>query len=107
MATYDAEPDVDRRLPLETELVAILARRVDAARDVILIDDARVYQPGAYGLGDLPPDFPGLKGMRNRSLAFVRELLGPTHGIVVDHADTGYVMCCPRMTYELVNGVAA
>jgi hypothetical protein len=95
-ATYDAEKDAGRRLPLEAEIEAIARARLrSGARDVLLIDDARIYQPGPYAGGDLPADWPPLAGIK-RSLDFVRDLYRRTHGIVVDYADQGYVMVVPK-----------
>lgn len=93
---YHEEENVERRLPLERE-VRLIAEARKGVRDVILIDDARIYQPGPYGLGDLPEDWPPLRGVK-RSLDFVREAFGATHGIVVDYADTGYVIVTPKLT---------
>ena len=93
-ADYAAEADLVRRLPLEAEVAAIAAARPGAG-DVLLIDDARIYQPGPYGDGNLADDWPPLAGC-TRSLEFVRKAYGGTHGIVVDYAHQGYVMVCPR-----------
>jgi len=93
-ADYAAEPDLERRLPLEREVALIAAAR-PAARDLVLIDDARIYQPGPYGAGDLPADWPPLAGCV-RSLDFVRAAFGATHGVVVDYSDQGYVMVVPK-----------
>ena len=93
-AEYDAEPDAKKRLPLEDEIAAIRKARGNTG-DVLLIDDARIYQPGPYGAGDLPADWPPLQGVE-RSLDFVRKAYGATHGVVVDFADQGYVMVVPR-----------
>jgi len=93
-ADYSAERCVETRLPLERELQAIAER--GAVHDVILIDDARIYQPGPYDAGNLPDDWPPLQGV-TRSLDFVRALFGATHNVVVDYADQGYVMVCPRV----------
>lgn len=92
---YDSEQSLGKRLPLAEEVELIAAAR-QGIRDVILIDDARIYQPGAYGAGDLPEDWPPLRGVK-RSLDFVRESFGKTHGVVVDYADQGYVMVTPKM----------
>ena len=93
-ADYAAEADVQRRLPLEAEVAAIAAARPGAG-DVLLLDDARIYQPGPYPAGNLPDDWPPLAGC-TRSLEFVRKAYGATHGVVVDYADQGYVMVVPR-----------
>lgn len=93
-ADYAAEPDPARRLPLQAEVEAIAALR-PGARDVLLIDDARIYQPGPYSGGELPADWPPLAGV-DRSLDFVRKAYGATHGVVVDYSDQGYVMVVPK-----------
>jgi len=93
-ADYAAEEDAHKRLPLVDEVELIANVRV-GIRDILLIDDARIYQPGPYGDGDLPADWPPLKGV-DRSLDFVRQAFSATHGVVVDYADQGYVMVVPR-----------
>jgi hypothetical protein len=93
-AEYTAEADAAKRLPLADEIAAIRAARA-GIRDVLLLDDARIYQPGPYACGDLPPDWPPLEGVE-RSLDFVRKAYGATHGVVVDFSDQGYVMVVPR-----------
>ncbi len=93
-ADYESEPDVRRRLPLEEE-VAVIARMRRGQRDVLLIDDARIYQPGPYGAGDLPPNWAPLRNVE-RSLNFIRQAFGKTHGVVVDYRDQGYIMVFPH-----------
>lgn len=95
MADYETEADAAVRLPLMREIELIAAWRT-RKRDVILIDDARIYQPGPYAAGNLVDDWPPLRGVE-RSLEFVRRAFGDTHGIVVDHADQGYVMVFPKV----------
>jgi hypothetical protein len=97
-ADYNAEADVSVRLPLDEEVRMIRTARPDA-RDVLLIDDARIYKPGLYGGGDLPADWPPIQniGRGPSRLDFIRELYGDTHGMVVDHAATGIVMVFPRV----------
>jgi hypothetical protein len=95
MGEYDGDKDLGRRMPLREELLAIAKARPQA-RDVILIDDARLFRPGPYGAGDLPAEWPPLAGIE-RSLDFVRALYPESaYGMVVDYADQGYVMICPR-----------
>ena len=94
-ADYAAEPSVERRLPLGREVELIRQARPGAG-DVLLIDDARIYQPGPYGHGDLPSDWPPLQGVE-RSLRFLREAYDETHAMVIDYAQEGYLMVCPRM----------
>jgi hypothetical protein len=100
-ADYSAEKDAGVRLPLEDEIGMIRTARPDS-RDVLLIDDARIYQPGPYSAGDLPPDWPPVQniGRGPKRLDFVRELYGSTHGVVTDYADQGYVMVFPHIMYK-------
>lgn len=94
-ADYAAEKDVRRRLPLADEIALIRTLRPHA-RDVLLIDDARIYQPGPYSGGDLPSDWPPLKGIKRDGIGFIREAYKATHGVVVDYSDQGYVMVVPK-----------
>lgn len=91
---YVAEPDLKKRLPLEDE-IALIRRARHGIRDVILIDDARIYQSGPYSQGDLPEDWPPIRGFRREGIGFIRKAF-PDHGVVIDYADQGYVMCVPR-----------
>lgn len=49
---YDAEKDLDTRLPLEKELMLIKQLR-PGKRDVILIDDLRIYEKDKFEWGNL------------------------------------------------------
>lgn len=98
-ADYAAEPDLKRRLPLEAE-VNLIRKVRGGTRDLLLIDDARIYQPGPYGAGDLPADWPPLKGVE-RSIEFVRKAYGKTHGVVIDYSDQGYCMVVPKPALRL------
>lgn len=97
---YVSEPDAAKRLPLQDELQMIRAARPEA-RDVILIDDARIYVPGPYGDGDAPPEVieatAGLVDRGPQALDFVRDLYGKTHGFVIDFEHQGYGMLFPRL----------
>jgi hypothetical protein len=50
---YKSEADKDRRLPLERELEIIARHRPDC-RDVIVIDDLRIYEDGPFQNGNMP-----------------------------------------------------
>lgn len=97
-ADYNAEQDASVRLPLDDEIHMIHSARPNC-RDVMLIDDARIYVPGPYGGGDLPEDWPPLKGVNRgpHRLDFIRDLYGSTHGMIVDYAHQGTVMLFPRI----------
>jgi len=97
--TYTDEPDKGRRMPLEEEVRAIRAAR-PTAKDVLLIDDTRIYVPGPYEMGDAPDDLLlALDGIERgpHGLDFVRDLYGDTHGCIIDHRHHGYMMVFPRM----------
>lgn len=98
--TYTAEDDAAKRLPLQDELQAIRAAR-PTARDVILIDDCRIYVPGPYGDGDAPQEVleatAGVVERGPQALDFVRDLYGATHGFVIDFEHQGYGMLFPRL----------
>lgn len=51
-AAYDAEANLDLRLPLEREL-DIIAELRHGFRDAIIIDDLRIYEEGPFGAGNL------------------------------------------------------
>lgn len=101
-AAYDAERDAGRRLPLVDEVRAIRAAR-PAARDVLLIDDARLYLPSMeYGARDefsaaiADGTWPPIAGLA-RGIEWLREAYGATHGIVCDYAMQGVLMVFPRI----------
>ena len=89
-----AEPDVDRRLPLETELALIQELRPDA-RDVFLIDDARIYVEGPFTSGGLP-DWAQTLPPDRRNADFIHRILGPTHDVVIDYTHEGYFSAMPK-----------
>jgi hypothetical protein len=94
LAGYGAEPDENMRLPLPQELVTIAAKRPQA-RDVILIDDLRIWQDGPFGSGNLPPNVrPWCPKMRDSS--FFLRLMGAEYGVKFDFADEGYVTLTPK-----------
>jgi hypothetical protein len=90
-ADYAAVENVATRLPLEREIEAIAKRR---QRDVVIIDDARIYIDGPFDNGNLPPDWPPLRGV-TRSLDFIRKAFAGTHNVAIDYADEGYVLVSP------------
>lgn len=91
-AAFDAEKDIDLRLPLETELDILWEQR-EAFQDVVIIDDLRIYQRCPMQGGDL-----ALEGLGH--------LMGPgtewldrwsdTHNVEKLYSNTGYVLMTPR-----------
>ncbi|MBM3484459.1 MAG: class I SAM-dependent methyltransferase [Alphaproteobacteria bacterium] len=92
-AAYDAEPDVDIRLPLEREL-EIIARFRPGASDVFLIDDLRIYEEGPFENGNIP-DWAQTLPPTLRHLQFVERLFAATHSSRRDYADEGYLLLVP------------
>lgn len=93
-ASYDSERDEALRLPLERELRAIRELRPQA-RDVILIDDLRIYEDGPFASG-IMPDFAQTLVPERRHIRFVAELFGETHRIHRLYQEEGYVVLLPR-----------
>jgi hypothetical protein len=103
-AAYDAEPDVDVRLPLERELEIIAALRPGAS-DVILIDDLRIYEEGPFKNGNIP-DWAQTLPPELRHLQFVERLFAATHETRRDYADEGYLVLVPDRPASLTSPAA-
>lgn len=88
---YGHEKDMAVRLPLESELRLIKELRADK-RDVIIIDDLRIYEDGPFGNGNWK-DRATLGG---DSIDFIYELFGDTHQVVKDYAHEGYIILTPN-----------
>jgi hypothetical protein len=94
LSTYGSEPSLNLRLPLEDELQIIHEFRRGAARDVILIDDARIWLDMNFGSGPLPDALRPLCPA-NRDIDFIVDLFAPTHIITVHSDDEGYIAVLP------------
>ena len=78
------------KIPLEGEL-RILCDKRDVSKDIIVIDDIRIYKDGPYENGNF--ENKALHGGEN--LDFVEELLDETHVIVESFLQEGYLICFP------------
>lgn len=88
---YGTEPRPDLRLPLETELQCLLSHR-DISKDVILIDDLRIYEDGPFPAGNWEDRAKyGASGCQ-----FVFDLLDPTHIVTRSYRSGGFLECLPR-----------
>lgn len=83
------------KIPLEGELRIICQKR-NVSKDIIVIDDIRIYQDGPYENGNFQNK--ALHGGQN--LNFVYELLDKTHIIVESYLQEGYLICFPIDTDE-------
>jgi hypothetical protein len=95
LAGYGDERNPDLRLPLEREL-ELIARLRRPCRDVILVDDLRIYEDGPFEMGNLPEIAQTLPP-ELRNLDFIAR--GPwtaTHELQRLHQHTGYLVLTPR-----------
>jgi hypothetical protein len=92
-APYDAEKDVEKRIPLQIELELICSQR-NISEDVIMIDDLRIYIDGPFHDGSWPlRHSAGADGYN-----FVRHLLEKTHILIENYKDQGYLLAFPKDT---------
>lgn len=90
---HDAEPDNDRRLPLEAELRAIRRLHPNA---VVLVDDLRIYIDGPFAHGNLPAGYTGLGSLaRRRAAQAIFQALGETHDCQTFYDEEGYAVLAP------------
>jgi len=92
IANYDAEPDPTLRWPLENEL-ALLRQARPTHKDVVLIDDLKIYIDGPFGNGVAHPM---IRSQRARGLDFIIDAFKDTHNYSVMWEDEGYMMLNPR-----------
>ncbi len=89
---YDAEEDEQLRLPLESEIEAIQQART-GYKDVLIIDDLRIYEDGPYENGNAPAD---TLPKNLRSIDFLYSHFGKTHSINKLYLDEGYILLFPE-----------
>jgi len=93
-AAPGVEPDTKRRLPLERELQLIHEGRI-LGRDIIAIDDLRIYEDGPFGSGLLPDDMrPWCPAERN--INFVHAIMDQTHDVQCFYEHEGYMLLTPK-----------
>lgn len=95
LASYQDERDADRRLPLQREL-ELIAKLRHPCRDVILIDDLRIYEDGPWEQGPMP-DFAQTLPPEQRNVDFVlRPPWSQTHDLQRFQQHTGYLVLTPK-----------
>jgi hypothetical protein len=97
LGEYQGEANPDLRLPLQRELATIAELRA-GARDVLLLDDLRVYEDGEYGQGPCPAEALPPAGARNLDCL---QAWAATHDILRLYQHTGYVVLTPKPAAEL------
>jgi len=95
LTAYDAEKEETLRLPLQTELEIIKTTR-SKYKDVLIIDDLRIYEDGPYENGNAPAD---TLPKKNRSIHFIYEYFDSSHVILKSWMDEGYILLFPKKTY--------
>ena len=93
LQSYDAEKDLDVRLPLEQELSVIKQLR-PGKRDVILIDDLRIYEKDNFEEGNLTDC--GLESLAKYDSRFLYTIFQETHQPHRILKNTGYLMLLPK-----------
>lgn len=91
-ASYDAEKDVNLRIPLQAEIELIKQLRPNS-KDVICIDDLRIYEDGPFQNGNWE-DRATLGG---DGIGFIYDCFAETHNIVKDYQDEGYIVITPKV----------
>lgn len=99
ISKYVDTKDQNIRLPLESELEIIRARR-PLAKDVVICDDARIYIDGPFAHGNLPADVrPACP--KDRDIDFVHRIMAPTHDIHVMYDHEGYMIMTPKGLFDV------
>jgi hypothetical protein len=89
---YKAAIPLETKLPLEQELELIAQMRGNC-RDVILIDDLRIYENGPFEAGNTPEAQENLDPAR-KNIDFAARLF-PNRELHRDYRDTGYLIIAP------------
>ncbi len=90
LASYGDVKDINKRLPLKTELETIVKGR-DVSNDVFIIDDLRIYEDGPFEHGS----WSDRKLYGGDGIGFIEELVDDTHYVVKSYNQQGYIMLFP------------
>lgn len=100
--SYDNDNDLKSRLPLEWEL-KILQERITKHKDVIIIDDVRIYEDGPYHNGTFDDAMRSMNSSVRRvqisPYNSIEPLLKPfakTHHVYKLYNDQGYIILLPK-----------
>ncbi|HYK57344.1 MAG TPA: hypothetical protein VEV15_12825 [Flavisolibacter sp.] len=97
LTTYDDDDNNEAtRLPLPKEL-EVISRLRSKFKDVLILDDLRIYEDGPYQNGNVPDD--ALPKM-SRNIDFVYQYFGATHLILKSYLDEGYILLFPKNLYK-------
>jgi hypothetical protein len=87
--------DENVKLPLYKE-IEVIASRKNRYKDVILIDDLRIYEDGPFESGNIPDTI--LKP-EIRHTNFINDIFSETHVIIKSYADEGYILILPKENF--------
>jgi hypothetical protein len=93
---YEDELNEDLRLPLGLEICAISELR-KLWKDVIIVDDLRIYEDGHYENGAAPAD---VLPKNNRNTDFIVNAFKNTHHIHRLYMDEGYLLLLPKKRFS-------
>jgi len=106
LQAYDGEADLDTRLPLEQELALIKQLRA-GKRDIILIDDLRIYETDEFQWGNLSDA--GLAGAGKAGSEFMYTTFQETHDAHRFLNHSGYLALIPKTAtpFEIVPNITS
>lgn len=90
LETYESEKNDDIRIPLESELRAIVENR-NVKNDVFIIDDLRIYEDGPFKEGN----WKDRATLGAEGIGFIDELFSNTHNVERLYEDQGYIVLTP------------
>jgi hypothetical protein len=90
MASYGDEPDLNKRLPLKSEL-EIIVKNKDVSNDVFVIDDLRIYEDGSFEDGS----WADRKKYGGDGIEFINDLFEHTHYVVRSYNKQGFIILFP------------
>lgn len=93
---YDADSDEILRLPLINE-IEIIHRLRKKFKDVLIIDDLRIYEEGPFENGNVPVD---ALPLAERNIQFIYKYFGQSHFILRSYLDEGYILVFPKRKYR-------
>lgn len=95
---YGSEKNNDIRTPLQSELIEIINSERDISKDILIIDDLRIYKDGPYEGGNW--DEREKYGCNGND--FVYDLFEKTHHVYESYKQQGFLTLFPKL-YDASN----
>jgi hypothetical protein len=96
MKDYDDVKYETLRLPLVNEIETICQLR-KKCKDVLIIDDLRIYEDGPFENGNVPVD---ALPFEDRNINFIYQSFKKSHVILKSYLDEGYILIFPKTKYR-------